>query len=59
MKKVILLMLSLITTISYAGEMQFCEVKNTGTVRNCYDDLAGCEANKWSDEVCVARPKAK
>lgn len=63
MRKVILLMLSLMSTISYAQNMEFCVVDKTGSViGTCWSNIDSCQNyvqnNKAFQYMCVARPKA-
>lgn len=65
MKKVIFLMLSLASTIGYAGqEVEFCIVDDHSQVGSCYSFLEWCQQAIRTDtsgkqvDVCIARPKS-
>ncbi len=59
MKKISVLVLSLLAFQSYAEEMEFCVVHTlNGEVMNCLPTLPMCEQVKGSYGTCVARPKS-
>lgn len=63
MKKIIVLILSLLAFSSHAEQMEFCIIdgQNGAMSPYCYSNLQDCQANlsQYSSNICVARPKTR